>query len=404
MDRQLDVSLQAPPYYYNGLAVNNAGRHPETYHPFLRAQYRVVASDATRSARENTATFGTGVPIYWLNGERIADDYHDFYDGDWGSVAATDALGRPHPNPGAMVWIGSTAAGERAEGQHIAVLGDNAVAHGRLRDENGDPATGGELNAGAAPGSETGEFYVISPVFTVVDPEAIVKPAKVTGITAVAEPRQIALTWEASDGATGYWIQRRSPGGRFADDWTMRVTTATRYVDDDVEPGQEYDYRVRAHANGTLSKCCTPSASVRAFDLPAQVQGLRTRPVAGDDGTETIMLSWQHVTDSDYPVIGYLIRRSARRDAGWQDTQEIRFVLLRGVPPADRNGRVRYPDHGAQVSPEVEYRYQVKALSGVGLSRKWSKAVISLDDYRPAQVKDLTAAHAGDGRLRFSWD
>ncbi len=391
-NHQLDVSPQAPPGYYNGLVMNDAGRHPETYHPFLRAQYRVVASDANATARENTATSGTGVPIYWLNGERVADDYHDFYDGDWDSVAATDNLGRPHPNPSAIVWTGSTGNGEPVEGQRI---GDDSVAYGNLQ-------SAGELQAGTM-AAGVGEFYAISPVFTVVNPEDIVQPAKPTGVTAVAGPREINVSWEPSEGATGYWVQRRAPGGQFSYDRTMRVTTATQYVDDDVEPGQEYDYQVHAHSNGTLSKCCAPPVSVGAPDLPARVKGLRTRPVAADDGTETIMLSWRHVTDSDYPVIGYLIRRSARRDAGWQDTQEIRFTLLRGVPPADRNGRVSYTDHGAQVSSEVEYRYQVKALSAVGLSRRWSKAVVSLDDYRPAQVEGLTATQAGDGGLRFSW-
>ena len=30
----------------------------------------------------------TGVPIYWLNGAKAADDYADFYDGDWDEEAA----------------------------------------------------------------------------------------------------------------------------------------------------------------------------------------------------------------------------------------------------------------------------------------------------------------------------
>ena len=47
----------------------------------------VSASDA----RENTGTTYTetdkGVPIYWLNGNRAADDYEDFYDGSWDEEA-----------------------------------------------------------------------------------------------------------------------------------------------------------------------------------------------------------------------------------------------------------------------------------------------------------------------------
>ena len=214
-DHQLDVSLKAPTYYYNGLVANYAGRHPETYHPFLREQYRVVASDASATAKENTATFGKGVPIYWLNCERVANDYHGFYDGDWDSVNVTDNLGRPHRNPDATVWTGSTGTGEPAEGQRI---GENSVAYGNLR-------SGGELHAGTM-AAGVGEFYAISPVFNVVNPEDIVRPPKPTAITSTSGPQEIVLSWEPSEGADGYWIQRRTLGGDFFQDWKFRVATA----------------------------------------------------------------------------------------------------------------------------------------------------------------------------------
>ena len=34
-------------------------------------------------ARDNTETTGTGVPIYWFKGDKVADDYADFYDDSW---------------------------------------------------------------------------------------------------------------------------------------------------------------------------------------------------------------------------------------------------------------------------------------------------------------------------------
>ena len=39
-------------------------------------------------ARDNTATTGTGVAIYWLDGAQVADDYGDFYDGELGLVGS----------------------------------------------------------------------------------------------------------------------------------------------------------------------------------------------------------------------------------------------------------------------------------------------------------------------------
>lgn len=38
-------------------------------------EYRALVSTATVDARENTATTGRGVPIYWMNGNKVADDY-----------------------------------------------------------------------------------------------------------------------------------------------------------------------------------------------------------------------------------------------------------------------------------------------------------------------------------------
>ena len=50
------------------------------------AGFRVVGSTVTVDARDNTAptyTEDMGVPIYWLGGGKVADDYADFYDGSW---------------------------------------------------------------------------------------------------------------------------------------------------------------------------------------------------------------------------------------------------------------------------------------------------------------------------------
>ena len=43
----------------------------------------MVGSTAAIDARDNTGTTGTGVPIYWLNGRKVANNYADFYDGSW---------------------------------------------------------------------------------------------------------------------------------------------------------------------------------------------------------------------------------------------------------------------------------------------------------------------------------
>ena len=53
--------------------------------------FTVVGCTAAVDARDNTSTrhdsADRGVPIYWLKGNKVADDYQDFYDGDWDDEA-----------------------------------------------------------------------------------------------------------------------------------------------------------------------------------------------------------------------------------------------------------------------------------------------------------------------------
>ena len=56
------------------------------------SQFKVLGSTADVDARDHTGTTGTGVPIYWMNGDslpgkgKVADDYADFYDGSWDNI------------------------------------------------------------------------------------------------------------------------------------------------------------------------------------------------------------------------------------------------------------------------------------------------------------------------------
>ena len=68
----------------------NAGSAHSAIKPYASG-FRVVGSTATVDAIDNTSTTWTntnrGVPIYWLNGNKVADDYKDFYDGTWDDEA-----------------------------------------------------------------------------------------------------------------------------------------------------------------------------------------------------------------------------------------------------------------------------------------------------------------------------
>ena len=57
------------------------------------AGFKVIGCTETVDAIDNTGTTGTGVPIYWLDGDKVADDYADFYDGSWDSSSPTTETG-----------------------------------------------------------------------------------------------------------------------------------------------------------------------------------------------------------------------------------------------------------------------------------------------------------------------
>ena len=74
------------------------------------AGFRALASTESVDARDNTATTGTGVPIYWLNSSILADDNADLYDGSWANESQrTNERGTTSSD--AVVWSGSTDDG-----------------------------------------------------------------------------------------------------------------------------------------------------------------------------------------------------------------------------------------------------------------------------------------------------
>ena len=147
-------------------------------HTAIRAYssgFRVVGSTSTVDARNNTETTYTsadkGVPIYWLGGSKVADDYEDFYDGSWDnernpkdeSGSARNLSGtNDHP------MTGSTHAGTKNSG---FALGSNSVILGK---PNSSASGDGPLSSNNATAKRnTRAFYGLSAVFTVRRPRAI---------------------------------------------------------------------------------------------------------------------------------------------------------------------------------------------------------------------------------------
>ena len=97
---------------YNSFVQNAAAAGHDAIRGYS-AGFRALASTESVDARDNTATTGTGVPIYWLNSSILADDNADLYDGSWANESLrTNERGTTVHRRGRVVGIDRRRAGE----------------------------------------------------------------------------------------------------------------------------------------------------------------------------------------------------------------------------------------------------------------------------------------------------
>ena len=182
--------------------------------------FGAIGCTAAVDARDNTSTTGTGVPIYWLDGTKVADDYADFYDGSWNdevndkNESGTDAHDTSQEDnypitgckdDGTESFAGATRP--RSLGAPLLL-----VRIGRLNASGSvqDPIDGNDNAATDA----TRPMYGLSAVFEVssspsTNPSV---PAAISDVAVVPEPRttdSLRVSWTAPDNTgkpalTGY--------------------------------------------------------------------------------------------------------------------------------------------------------------------------------------------------------
>ena len=150
---------------YNTFVQNAAARN-DNFSDFS-GSFRALASVAGVHARDNSSTTGTGVPIYWVKGAKVADDYSDFYDGSWDSKAGTDEKGNKL-GIRTTIWAGTNSDGT----EHSSELGGtfNTAAYDSLgvRKPFGTSITSAD---------DKKHIYAISPVLNVAVGQAAPPPA-----------------------------------------------------------------------------------------------------------------------------------------------------------------------------------------------------------------------------------
>ena len=141
-------------------------------------EFKVVGCTRSSEAPANTRTLYTtsdkGVPIYWLNGAKAADDYEDFYDGSWDEEAndknesGTD--GPDTSQPANRPWTGCDHDGTRKRSGLLDddYLGDSiSTVVGR---PNASGSGNGPLSGDTSyPTANTRPMYGLSEIFQVAD-------------------------------------------------------------------------------------------------------------------------------------------------------------------------------------------------------------------------------------------
>ena len=161
---------------YNDLAQRLAAGNPNL--AGMSEHFRAVVSTAAVDARDNIGTApagneygpGEGVPIYWLQGDRVADDYGDFHDNTWHSIRAREPDGKlaDSVTVGRPFWTGSNPDGTRHARAYAGNGTDNrderAVVTGTL---DADVSEHNALFLTTIAGRVNGLIYALSPVVTV---------------------------------------------------------------------------------------------------------------------------------------------------------------------------------------------------------------------------------------------
>ena len=189
-----------------------------------------------------------GVPIYWLNGAKAADDYADFYDGDWDEEAALkDESGTAATTTGNYPWTGCDHDGTELSGD---ALGSGSPVLGAPDSSFG---TDGPISSSFADSpSETRPLYGLSELFAVA---AAVVPNNAPTFPSSTAARSVAENTAAGQNVGGVLTATDSDGdtltytleGTDAASFALVTTTDRRIRPDPHQDGRDLQPRGQVH-------------------------------------------------------------------------------------------------------------------------------------------------------------
>ena len=341
------------------------------------ATFRVVGSTEDVDARDNTGTTGTGVPIYWLGGAKVADDYADFYDGDWDQ----EATGARETGASVVIanttkiWTGSAEDGTEAmnaAGTESRALG-NAGGHWVMQGSpNGSDSAHGPIESNTANRTGARGLYGLSGVFTVDASLDNTAPAfLLESTTREVEENSPAGTnvgdpvtaTDADDDTLTYTLEGTDAASFEIVSTSGQIRTKSGVTYDyETTP----DYSVLVKADDGKGGTATIAVAIDLLDVDETVATPGApRNVAATAGTGKVRLTWDApASEGGGAITGYEYRRKEGSGSfgSWTTAETVAFgsnshsTILRDATTLD--------DY--DVKAETTYTYQVRAVNAGG--------------------------------------
>ena len=283
-------------------------------------QFKALGSTAAVDARDHTGTTFTddekGIPIYWLGGAKVTDDYEDFYDGMWDSNAPTDESGTAIASPATVeVFTGSEEDGTKFD-RNDRFLGTtgNTV---RVGEPGG---SGDELSSGVEAKGTSLAFYGLSGVFTVIDPPTAAPELE----SATVDGQTLKLTYD----------QALDTGSEpDSGDFTVTAGGTSVTVSAVSISGLEVTL--------TLATAVAPGQTVTISYTPG------TNPIRNGAETDAAGLTDESVTNNTLPVLSIA-------DAQGSEGEAIQFTVTLS-PASTQAVTVSYQTSGDTATEDTDY-------------------------------------------------
>ena len=299
----------------------NAGNAHAAIKPYSY-WFRVLGSTEDVSARDNTMTTGTGVPIYWMNGDKVADNYPDFYDGSWDSEMSSGRSGMPSSSAYAL-WTGTENNGTRASANGVyQTLGTASVRIGSLNG-SGDPLS--SLNT--TPGTNY-HYYALSGIFIAPNNAATGQPA-ISGTPRVNETLSVDTSGitdpegTANADFTYQWI-------RVDGDSETEIDGATRSTYSPTD--QDVDKQLKVRVSFTDDQGFTEGPLVSETTFPIAGRDLLVRNIG-----QTVNANLNYSLSSFTSRLAQSFTTGADENGYTLESVGIRFRSIADTSSADRS-------------------------------------------------------------------